>query len=418
MKLKRLLLEVTRVLLSLLFIVSGFVKVVDPWGTAIKIGDYLQAFGMEFLSGGTYFFSVLLSAGEMFLGFALLFHLGKRLFPRLVLAAMLFYTPLTLVLAIWNPVSDCGCFGDALKLTNWETFWKNVVLLSMALLVWWSAEREEHPAKKKEFRMVECSMGMLFALFSIGLGVYSLRHLPIIDFLPFQVGVHIPTEMAGGAKGKVETILIYKDKQDGTEHQFSLTDTIWYDTLRWEFVDTRFVEEEPTQNPTINEFSIFGADGDIASALLASKDPFFLVTMTQLNSWENRCSERMESLVQYASAHSVPVIGVTAASLPEGGMFEVVDRHIPIYNMDGTTLKSLIRAHAGVVLIQDGTILAKWNCADLPHFDGKEKERGVLSWVVHQAEATRLGWLLGVMASLFVLIYASYFIHLKKRGNS
>lgn len=214
--------EFLRGLVALVFLFSGFVKGVDPWGTAIKVGEYMQVFGLDFLLPTQYAVSVMLSAGEMLLGLGLLFHLGGRLFPRLVLLVSGLFTLLTLVLVIWNPVSDCGCFGDAIKLTNEQTFAKNLVLLLIAAWVWWVREKEGKGPVNKDTRMVEWSMGFLFVLFAVGVGSYSLRHLPLIDFLPFKVGVHIPTALKGGASGEQQTILVYRDKESGQEREFEI----------------------------------------------------------------------------------------------------------------------------------------------------------------------------------------------------
>ena len=163
-----------RIALALVFIFSGFVKAVDPWGTAIKLGEYFHAFGMDALSGGRYAFSILLSSAEMLLGFCLLFRFGfvRRRLPGLMLIVVGFFTLLTLVLALWNPVSDCGCFGDAVKLTNWQTFYKNLILLLLAVVVWfgsyrkkecwdWNPDVPEHDSG----HLIEWSLGLLFLLF-------------------------------------------------------------------------------------------------------------------------------------------------------------------------------------------------------------------------------------------------------------
>lgn len=133
----KLLANVCRLILACTFIVSGFTKVIDPWGTAMKVNEYLSIYGMESLQGASMAFSIWLCGAEMMMGCMLLFKVRIRLISIFAVLSMLFFTALTLLSATVIPVEDCGCFGEALKLTPWETFYKNLALLPMALVVWW-----------------------------------------------------------------------------------------------------------------------------------------------------------------------------------------------------------------------------------------------------------------------------------------
>ncbi len=412
---------VIRLLLALVFIFSGFVKGVDPWGTAIKLGEYFQAFGLTFLSEGSYIFSILLSTAEMMLGFCLLFRLGGRWTSRLILWVMIFFTALTLLLAIWNPVSDCGCFGDAVKLTNWQTFYKNLVLLLFAVVTV-RADRPSQdawcaPAQPENNQILSFALGFCFLLFSLGVGLYSLRHLPIIDFLPYKVGVKLSAE-APAAMAPREAILIYRDRTNGQLQEFSLQDTTWQDSTRWEFVDTRFVEAplavETPQTETV-DFSVFDDQGDVAAGWLASKDPWFLITLSDLSPVEGKCQQRYADLLAYAHAQSIPVYAATAVALPEDKVWRVGQEQVPLFNIDGTMLKTLIRAHRGLVLFQDGTLLAKWNCRDIPHFSEQYAGRGVLSLLAEAPVKARQSWLLGVIGGILVVLYVIWW---RYRGSS
>ena len=245
----------SRWIVALVFIFSGFVKGVDPWGTAIKLCEYLRAFSMDWLVGAQFALSILLSVTEMTIGLCLLFRVRERGAARLALLFMGFFTVLTLVLALWNPVADCGCFGDAVKLTNWQTFYKNILLSAFALLLWRGVRHERH-GHDRQRSIVENSMVFFFLLFSSGVGIYSMRHLPLVDFLPFKVGANIPAQLAS-AGGDVTTTLVYRDRLSGELREFALQDTSWYDTLRWEYVDTRIEERMPSRRPAISDFSVF-----------------------------------------------------------------------------------------------------------------------------------------------------------------
>lgn len=276
------------------FIFSGFVKAVDPWGTAIKFGEYFNAFGMGWLSGAEYAFSILLSASEMLLGLCLLFRIREKSVTTLLTILLGFFTLLTFVLALWNPVADCGCFGDFVKLTNWQTFFKNVILLLFTVVLWRTAWKQPFRQHNRYASTVEWSMIFFFGLLSSGIGLYSLRHLPPIDFLPFRIGVNIPSQMEGYGND-TQTTLIYKDRTTGQQREFDLADTTWYDTLRWEYVDTRIVENNRKRRSEIQDFSVFNADENYAPTLLASTREVFLIALNPIDRpLSSICSRQIE----------------------------------------------------------------------------------------------------------------------------
>ena len=397
------------------FIFSGFVKAVDPWGTAIKFGEYFNAFGMGWLSGAEYAFSILLSASEMLLGFCLLFRIREKSVTTLLTILLGFFTLLTFVLALWNPVADCGCFGDFVKLTNWQTFFKNVILLLFTVVLWRTAWKQPFRQHNRYASTVEWSMIFFFGLLSSGIGLYSLRHLPPIDFLPFRIGVNIPSQLEGYGND-TQTTLIYKDRTTGQQREFDLADTTWYDTLRWEYVDTRIEERMPSRRPAIADFSVFDSDGDHATALLASPREVFLIVMTRTEEGlRARCRERMEEVVRYAARHGYPAVCVTTSPLPEGGLIALGERGVPVYNIDPTTLKTMIRARTGLVLLKEGIVLGKWNCRDIPRFDSLYGDRTVLEAVVERSAESGRAWLLGTLLVALALAYVVFTAHRRKR---
>ena len=325
-----------------------------------------------------------------------------------------FFTVLTLVLALWNPVADCGCFGDAVKLTNWQTFYKNILLSAFALLLWRGVRHERH-GHDRQRSIVENSMVFFFLLFSSGVGIYSMRHLPLVDFLPFKVGANIPAQLAS-AGGDVTTTLVYRDRLSGELREFALQDTSWYDTLRWEYVDTRIEERMPSRRPAIADFSVFDSDGDHATALLASPREVFLIVMTRTEEGlRDGCRERMEEVVRYAARHGYPAVCVTTSPLPEGGLIALGERGVPVYNIDPTTLKTMIRARTGLVLLKEGIVLGKWNCRDIPRFDSLYGDRTVLEAVVERGAENGRAWLLGTLLVALALAYVVFTAHRRKR---
>ena len=164
----KLLANVCRLILACTFILSGFTKVIDPWGTALKVNEYLSIYGMEALEPASMTFSIWLCGAELMMGCMLLFKVRIRLISIFALASMLFFTLLTLLSATVIPVEDCGCFGEALKLSPWETFVKNVVLLPMAFVVWW----RYRPDRIFAFKPVEIVLTCTFFCLSMYLGYY------------------------------------------------------------------------------------------------------------------------------------------------------------------------------------------------------------------------------------------------------
>ena len=183
----KILANVCRLILACTFILSGFSKVIDPWGTALKVNEYLSIYGMEYLQPASMTFSIWLCGAELMMGLMLLFKVRIRLISIFALASMIFFTVLTFLSATWLPVEDCGCFGDAVKLTPWETFAKNLVLLPLSVVVWWRYRRDRIFA----FSKAEVGCTVLFFSLAMGLGIYCYAHLPLIDFRPFKVGVNI-----------------------------------------------------------------------------------------------------------------------------------------------------------------------------------------------------------------------------------
>lgn len=349
-----------RILLGLTFIFSGFVKAVDPWGTAIKIGEYLVAFKMEWLYGWRFGLSIWLNGAEMMMGLMLLFNVRLRLISIFASASMLFFTVLTFVLAVWNPVEDCGCFGDAIKFTNWQTFIKNLILLPMSLAVMWGA-------RKKPIMPTLQDVGFmcLFGAIAFGVGVYSFRHLPLIDFLPYKVGTNLVEAMNTPGGRDVETKVIYRNLQTGEAREFDLDDTTWYDESQWEYVDTKTVAINTSVHPSVRDFAILDAERLVTDEVLGESGVVYLVCASNLKDVRPRCAAKLESAVAQANARGYKVMCVTADLIAEYPELVMGNERVPTYNMDATTLKTMLRAKVGVVVIRGGVIIDKLNCRDM-----------------------------------------------------
>lgn len=359
----KLLANICRLILACTFIVSGFTKVIDPWGTAIKINEYLSIYGMEFLRPASMAFSIWLCGAELMMGCMLLFKVRIRLISIFALASMIFFTLLTLLSATIIPVEDCGCFGDALKLTPWQTFIKNLVLLPMAAVVWW----RYRPDRIFAFNALEVVLTCTFFFLSMYLGYYCYRHLPLIDFLPYKVGVNMWEAMQAPSveAGETETVLVYRNLETGALHEFSLEDTEWQDADKWEWVDTRTTSEAPAVRPLISEFAVRDAEGDATEQLLTTPGRLYLLCVTSFERLPRGCARRMARLAQQAAEEGAKVVCLTPEPLYGVTWRMFAQQRIRCYNIDASTMKTMLRARNGVVVLDDGTITAKRNCRDI-----------------------------------------------------
>ncbi len=353
--------EVCRVLLALTFIFSGFVKTIDPWGTAIKITEYLNGFGFHTLNEYRFGFAIWLCGAELMMGCMLLARVRTPLISIFSLFTMTVFTILTFIIAKWGTVDDCGCFGDAVKLTNWETFFKNLVLWPMAFLVWWDARKGRiWPITRREGITT-----VVIMCFAFGLGAYCYRHLPLIDFLPYKVGVDLRAARNAEVSGEVHTTLIYRDRTDGSIHEFSVDDTTWYDTERWEFVDRRD-DLSFSADVSLREFAVFDPEGDYTDEILGNPGRVYLISAVKLDAVKPWCAKHLAALVERATSEGAAVVCLTATPIEAGERISFGESpSIPLYNVDATTLITMIRAKVGVVQLDDGVITGKRNCRDV-----------------------------------------------------
>src|SRR5690554_1311301 len=245
-----------RLVLALVFLFSGFIKAIDPFGGMVKFEDYFTAFGWSFFHPLALPLSIALAVFEFSLGFFLLFKLYMRWTATAVLAMMGLFTLLTFYIAIFNPVSDCGCFGDAIKLTNWETFGKNVILMAAVFFMF----KFRNSYENRYTVLANATTAIIALVAIISFSVYNYRHLPVIDFRPYKTGTNIPAGMRipeGAEQPEYETLFILE--KDGVRQTFNV-DNYPYDDESWVYVDseTKVIKEGYT--PPLYNFSIFSAE--------------------------------------------------------------------------------------------------------------------------------------------------------------
>ena len=355
--------SIARTLLALTFLFSGFVKAVDPLGTVYKIQDYLhEGFGgvFQWAIPAAGVAAVCLIALEWLLGIAMLLNVRTQWTSWITLLFYCIMTPLTLYIAIANPVSDCGCFGDALVITNWQTFWKNIILLLLSICL--VICRKAIPELFSWWMEIIITLAALGSV--AGIMGYSYTHLPQIDFRPYKVGNHIPTLMEIPDDAEVdqyEITLIYA--KDGKEQTFTLENYPKGDP-EWTFVDQKSVLIKKGYVPPIHDFEIETLEGDyITQDILESEEPIALVVMYDLTKTDTTQLEKLMHMI-----HEYPRVYFLTASgeeeifaFAEDLGWDEETTYSTFCFTDPITLKTIVRANPGVIVVQNGTIIDKYN---------------------------------------------------------
>ena len=319
--------NIARVLLAVTFILSGFVKAVDPLGTQYKIHDYLYAMHLgTFVSDNLILCAaVILSIVEFLIGICLLFAIHRRLVSKLLVGIMVVMTLLTLWLAIANPISDCGCFGDAIVLTNWQTFWKNVVLLAAAVLMArWPKDMARMISLSNQWIVFNYST--LFILF---IAMWCLYDLPLFDFRPYHVGANL-------REG-------WQKMMEGEESPYA------------EF----FIDSEE--------------DGDVTEKVLNDKGYTFLLVSPHLEQADDSQLDRINNWYDYSKAQGYPFYCLTASTGEAIYRWQdMTGAEYPFCNTDEITLKTIVRSNPGLVLLKDGIVIRKWSHNRMPVLSEKD----------------------------------------------
>ncbi|MDR2681119.1 MAG: DoxX family protein [Tannerella sp.] len=364
LKKKTVLIEICRFLLGTALVLSGFFKAIDPWGSAYKIDEYLGAFGLRYLTAFDLSLSFIQIALEFTVGACLLLGIYRKRTTLLALVIMLFMTPLTLYLAFKNPISDCGCFGDALIISNWQTFFKNVVLLAAAVYLF-----QHKKSLVKLFSRKKYFITFLWILFFIvGFSTYSYMNLPVIDFRPYKIGTNIKEKMEipdGAEQSKYETTLIYS--KNGVSKEFNINNYPKDDST-WTFVDSRNRLIKKGYVPPIHDFTITNSHGeDITDAILDNPSYTFLLISSKIENAKDYNILLINDIYDYARLNGYGFYALTASLNDDIKKWkESTAAEYPFCTTDETALKTIVRSNPGLLLIKDGIILNKWSNNKLP----------------------------------------------------
>jgi hypothetical protein len=353
-----------RITVGLIFVFSGFVKGIDPFGSAIKFSDYFFAFGWGFMDPLSYQLGVLLSSAEMVIGLALLTEVRMIVASWALLLFISFFTLLTLGLAVFNPVSDCGCFGDAIKLTNWQTFYKSVIILIFALCIFFNRK------KFKPFSTVfrEWALVGIFFIITFGLSYYCTLHEPLMDFRPYKVGTYLPGKMsvpANAPKDEYSTRLLYK--KNGVVKEFTQDNFPWKDTT-WKWVETKSILVKEGYKPAIHDFSITSLLGnDITDSVLRDTSYSFLLISHNIEKAPIDAFNRANTIALWSVQKGMKFYCLTASGTDQIKTFKArTGLAFDFFHTDETTLKTIIRSNPGLLLLKNGTIIGKWAYSDFP----------------------------------------------------
>lgn len=358
---KRFLAELSRIILGLTFIVSGLLKAIDPQGGAIKIGEYFTVFSWPKSEGLSLTLSILLCCSEFILGAFLLMGIYRRMAARFIFIFMAVMTPLTLYLAIFNPVADCGCFGEAFLLTNWHTFLKNVVLFVAAAFLL---------KKPRRIQTLYSANGRwLPAILAVaGIVIFTIAnqiHLPMVDFRPFKVGKSLRelTQVPAGApEDEYEYVFVYE--KNGKRQDFDMNHL---PDDSWTYVDRHEKLIKKGYTPPVTDFLLLRGGEDVTSEIVNKKG----ITLLLLSpDWKNASDDEMDNIAEmydYARAHGWDFYGVSASGSDDISTWRYnTGADYPMLFLDAVTVKTITRGNPSLVILQDGIIKGKISDANFP----------------------------------------------------
>ncbi len=359
-----------RIIVGLVFIFSSFVKGIDPMGTVYRMDDYFTAFGMTAFMPFSLYLTILLCTLEFLLGVSLLFNLWIRKTAWLLLAMMVFFTILTFFDAAFNIVPDCGCFGDAIKLSNLTTFLKNLVLLALIIpiFIW---------RKKFKSLLPEMADALLLGLAAVAftvMSVYCYRHLPLIDFMAWKTGNRV---------NKTESLPVvfyvtYKNKTTGELKEYVAPNYPWNDSVwlaNWIFTSQRVVDPNKDQGLVLRVEDEYGSD--LTRSILDNPDLQFILVAYDLSKSDREGFRSILPLYKKAASDGYSFVCLTNSLPAEYRKFRIEHgTAFDFYNADDVVLKTMVRSNPGLVLIRDGVVLGKWGFRDYPSYEEIKEQFG------------------------------------------
>lgn len=354
--------NIFRIIVGIVFVFSGFVKGVDPLGTVYRMQDYFLAFGTPWANDFALPLTIFLCVLEFMLGISLLFNLWLKRTAWILLPTMTYFTILTFFDAFYNLVPDCGCFGDAIKMTNLETFIKNVVLMGLVIPIFLWRKKYKSALRPAGDILLLASGTIIFTALSL----YCLWHLPVVDFRGWKTG----TQVNKTSDGQVQFYVTYRNRNTGEKEEFLTPNYPWNDSTwlaEWIFDSQRVVD------PNQDEMTLMIEDtlgNDLAQSFLDIPDYHFFVVAYSLEEADKQSFVQLQELAASASDAGYSFIGLTGTLPSEITAFKA-EQHVDFdfYNSDDVVLKSMIRSNPGLILLKDGVVMKKWHHNDFPDWE-------------------------------------------------
>jgi uncharacterized membrane protein YphA (DoxX/SURF4 family) len=355
---------ISRILVGFLFIYSGFVKGVDPLGTQFRIEDYFYAYGSVWAVPMALGLSVFMNASEFSLGALFLTKIKNNWVSTLALLMMIFFTITTINDAVNNPVPDCGCFGDALIITNWQTLYKNLVIDAFILVLF----MRRMDIKLHWPTSSQLSVAALIIFGFIGFEIYNIQHLPLVDFRPWKVGNRLLPENPL----PVKYYLTYKNTKTEEEREYLSQELPWKDSTfmaDWKWLSSR--EEDPNMDEN-RTFPMMDAQGeDWSSDLVNQEGGILFISIYDVSKLSEEDAEKLNEL--YAAAQKVGLEMVMLNSNTPDVYNEYKEKlllpDLDLYNSDDTALKAAIRSNPGLIVVRDAVVMAKYHINDFPNIE-------------------------------------------------
>ena len=372
--------SILRYLVGSIFIFSGLIKINDPVGTQIKLEEYFGVFSTDFTSlfellvPFALLISIALCTLEIIIGIALLMNYKMRIVLKLLLSLIVFFTFLTFYSAYFNKVTDCGCFGDAIKLTPWESFYKDIILLVFSISIYFLNKNLKNQVglfyiKIFDDKVFRNGIIIVSTIISLIISFSAINFLPFIDFRAYKIGNYIPDLMNPSEELKYSYIM----EKEGREYEFESY------PLDESFTFKKIKLLNPEAQPKITDYSLWNETGDYTNESFLGNKLFIIIHDV------NKMGLKGKKLQDFISQLKIlgsninfwvePIIITSSDSKSYNDFREKY--HIEIKNVygDATVLKTIIRSNPGFFLLRNGTVTGKWHYNKFP--DAKEILRRV-----------------------------------------